>query len=276
MEIDWEQLWIDARKDSILTKYRKDVGVDMWDIGADYYIDAIKGNGYEYGQKRLEAIKGIIKPDFEVLDVGAGPGTLAIPLAKLVKKVTALDPSKGMIKVLEESAVAEGIGNIETVNETWQEVDDAEIGERFDLVITSDVLWQFEDVGKQLMRIHDASRKYCCVILHAGMTDDLVSELWSKIMDKEYDFGIDYIYIYNILYSKGIYANVGVTDSGYTFENSVNDAIGFYEYLFDLYTEITPRIKEIIRNYVLENAVNGVYRRDTKLKSAVMWWKKGI
>lgn len=49
MEIDWEQLWIDARKDSVLTKYRKDVGVDVWDRGSDYYRDAIKRNGYEYG-----------------------------------------------------------------------------------------------------------------------------------------------------------------------------------------------------------------------------------
>ena len=276
MEINWEQLWIDARKDSVLSKYRKDVGIEIWDRGAEEYRDTIKKNGYEYGQQMIDAIKEIIEPDFEVLDIGAGPGTLAIPLAILVKKVTVLDPSKGMIKVLEESAVEEGIENIETINKTWQEVDDTEIKEKFDLVITSNVLWQFEDVGKQLMRIHDASRKYCCVVLHAGVTlkDDLDSELWSKIMEKEYNFGIDYIYIYNILYSKGIYANVNVIDSDYTFEKSVNDAIGYYEGLFDLHTEITPRIKEIIKDCVVANAVNGIYRSESKMKSAVMWWKK--
>ena len=274
MEINWEKLWIAARKNSVLAKYRKDVGIEIWDRGAEDYRDTIKKNGYEYGRQMVDTIKEIIKPDFEVLDIGAGPGTLAIPLAKLVNKVTALDPSKGMLKVLEESAVKDGLSNIETINKTWQEVDDTEIKEKFDLVITSNVLWQFEDVGTQLMRIHDAARKYCCVVLHARLIDDLDSELWSKIMNKEYDFGIDYIYIYNILYRKGIYANVGVIDSGYTFEKSVDDAIGYYEYLFDLYTEITPKLKEMIKEYISENAVNGIYRRESKMKSAVMWWKK--
>ncbi|MBI5875526.1 MAG: class I SAM-dependent methyltransferase, partial [Deltaproteobacteria bacterium] len=36
------------------------------------------------------------------LDVGSGCGTLAIPLAKAGKKVTALDPSPAMIKLLDE------------------------------------------------------------------------------------------------------------------------------------------------------------------------------
>jgi hypothetical protein len=100
------------------------------------------------------------------------------------------------------------------------------------------------------------------------------SELWSRIMNKEYTFGVDYIYIYNILYSKGIYANIEVIDSDFIFEKSVNDAIRYYEYIFGLDTEVTPKVKEIIRDYVVENAVNGVYRRESEVKNAVMWWEK--
>ena len=277
MEINWEQLWIDAKKDSVLSKYRKDIGIERWNREAEEYSDRIKKNGYKYGQQIIGVIKEIIEPDFEVLDVGAGPGTIAIPLAKRVKKVTALDPSKGMIKLLEESAVEAEIENIETQNKTWQKVDDAEIGGKFDLVITSNVLWQFEDVGTQLMRIHDASRKYCCVVHHAGLiNDELWSKMWSEIMNEEYNFDFDtgYIYIYNILYSKGIYANVEVIDSDHTFEKSVDDAVGFYEYHLDQYTEITPGVKEIIKDCIVEHAVNGIYRRESKMKSAVMWWKK--
>ena len=280
MEINWEQLWLEAKRGSVLEKRPEDLEIAVYDRGAEEYRDAIKKKSYEYrqileyGQQIVDVLKDIIKPDFEVLDIGTGPGTLAIPIARLVKNVVALDPSKGMITALEESAVTEGIDNIATINKTWQGVDDAEIREKFDLVISSEVVWQFDDVGTQLMRIHDASRKYCCVILHAGLTDNLDSELWSMIMNKEYNFGIDYIYIYNILHSKEIYANVNVIDSNYTFEKSVNDAIEYYVYLFDLYTELTPRIKKIIKDYIVENAVNGVYHRESKMKSAVMWWKK--
>ncbi len=275
MEINWEQLWMDARKHSVLSKYRKDVGIERWDKSAEDYSDRIKRNGYKYGHQIIAVIKELIKPDFEVLDVGAGPGTLALPLAKLVKKVTALDPSTGMLKLLEENAVAVGVKNIETLNKTWQEVDDAEIREKFDLVISSNVLWQFDDVGTQLMRLHDASRKYCCVVHHAELTiDELWYKMWSEIMNEEYNFDVDYIYIYNILYSKGIYANVKVIDSEHIWEKTVDDAIAYYEHHFDLHTEITPGVKEIIRDCVVGNAVNGVYRSESKTKSAVMWWKK--
>ena len=280
MEINWEELWIEAKKGSVLEKRPEDLEIEIYDRGAEDYRDAVKKKSYEYrqildyGQQMIDVIKEIIKPDFEVLDIGTGPGTLAIPLARLVRKVTALDPSKGMLEVLEESAVAEGIDNIETINKTWQAVNDAEIRERFDLVISSEVVWQFDDVGVQLMRMHDASRRYCCATLHAGLTDDMDSELWSRIMNKEYTFGVDYIYVYNILYSKGIYANVEVIDSDFIFEKSVNDAIRYYEYIFGLDTEVTPKVKEIIRDYVVENAVNGVYRRESEVKNAVMWWEK--
>jgi len=280
MEINWEQLWIEAKKGSVLEKRPEDLEIEIYDRGAEDYRDAVKKKSYEYrqileyGQQMIDVIKEIIKLDFEVLDIGTGPGTLAIPLARLIRKVTALDPSKGMLEVLEKSAVAEGIDNIETINKTWQAVNDAEIRERYDLVISSEVVWQFDDVGVQLMRMHDASKKYCCATLHAGLIDDMDSELWSRIMNKEYTFGVDYIYIYNILYNKGIYANVKILDSNYTFEKSVNDAIRNYEYIFGLHTEVTPKIKKIIKNYVVENAVNGVYRRESEVKNAVMWWEK--
>ena len=280
MEINWEQLWIEAKKNSVLSRYYKsveDIGVEeYWDRDARDYSDTIKRNDYEYGQRIIEVIKGIVNPDFEVLDVGAGPGTLAIPLAKMVKKVTALDASKEMLWVIEESAAERGIENIETINRKWQAVDDTEIKEKFDLVISSEVLWQFEDVGDQLMRMHAASRKYCCVTLYAGaiVADGFYSDLWTMITNEEYNMGIDYVYIYNILYSRGIYANVNVIAPKSFIEKPVNDAISYYERLLEAEREITPRVKKIIEDYVLAKTVNGIYRGENKTKEAVMWWEK--
>ena len=103
MEINWEQSWIDAKRGSVLEKRPENQGLEIYNRGAEEYRDAIKKKSHEYlqvleyGQQIIGVIKDIIKPDFEVLDIGTGPGTLAIPLAKVVKNVTALDPSKGMI-----------------------------------------------------------------------------------------------------------------------------------------------------------------------------------
>ena len=48
MEIDWEKLWSDARKDSAQSKYRKDVVEWRGDITAEDYRDSIQRNDYEY------------------------------------------------------------------------------------------------------------------------------------------------------------------------------------------------------------------------------------
>lgn len=38
MKMNWERLWIDAKKGSVLyEKYRRDVGTDRWSIGAKDY-----------------------------------------------------------------------------------------------------------------------------------------------------------------------------------------------------------------------------------------------
>lgn len=57
-----------------------------------------------------------------LLDVGCGPGTLALPLAGRLDRVVALDYSAGMLRALSERAQAKGITNIETHHLAW--VDD--------------------------------------------------------------------------------------------------------------------------------------------------------
>lgn len=130
MEINWEQLWLESKRGSVLEKRPEDLEIAVYDRGAEVYSAAIKEKNHEYrqileyGQQIVDVLKDIIKPDFAVFDIGTGPGTLVIPLAKVVKTVVALDHSKGLINALEESAVADGIANIATITKTWQEVDD--------------------------------------------------------------------------------------------------------------------------------------------------------
>lgn len=61
--------------------------------------------------------------DMSVLDVGAGPGTYAIPLAKRVKKVTATDFSAEMLEQLHLQASKEKVTNIKTSEGRWLALD---------------------------------------------------------------------------------------------------------------------------------------------------------
>src|SRR5262245_58903648 len=51
----------------------------------------------------LAALRALLRPEESLLDIGAGGGRMALPLARVVREVIAVDPSRGMVKMLEES-----------------------------------------------------------------------------------------------------------------------------------------------------------------------------
>jgi 16S rRNA A1518/A1519 N6-dimethyltransferase RsmA/KsgA/DIM1 with predicted DNA glycosylase/AP lyase activity len=50
-----------------------------------------------------------IKQGARVLDIGAGPGTLAVPLSKSGCEVTAVEPSEAMVASLEDYRTVKGL-----------------------------------------------------------------------------------------------------------------------------------------------------------------------
>lgn len=56
-----------------------------------------------------------------LLDVGCGPGTLALPLAARLRRITAIDYSPRMLAALQERATAAGITNVDTLLCSWDD-----------------------------------------------------------------------------------------------------------------------------------------------------------
>ena len=56
-----------------------------------------------------------------LLDVGSGPGTLALPLARRLDRVVALDYSARMLDTLRDAARAQGVANVATVHRAWED-----------------------------------------------------------------------------------------------------------------------------------------------------------
>ena len=67
----------------------------------------------------LQALLTLASPGETWLDLGAGGGRYAVPLAHRVAKVLAIEPSAGMRRVLAESMEQNGIDNIEVYPERW-------------------------------------------------------------------------------------------------------------------------------------------------------------
>ncbi|EQB39938.1 hypothetical protein M947_04975 [Sulfurimonas hongkongensis] len=139
-----------------------------------------------------------IDKDDVVLDVGCGPGTLAIPLAKKVKRVIAIDFSRKMLDELESFAEAEGITNITTYHMGWDD-DWSEI-EAVDIVVASRSI-EVLDIEAALLKISNLARKACYVSYMAG--GSFVDMKILDYIDKTIVTKPDFWYLPIILYKEG-------------------------------------------------------------------------
>jgi ubiquinone/menaquinone biosynthesis C-methylase UbiE len=108
----------------------------------------------EYAPRVAETVAGLpLGPSSRVLDIGAGPGTLALPIAPLVREVVAVEPAEGMVSVLEEHLARDGITNVRTVRKRWEEIDPAtDLELPFDIVIASFSI-TMEEIEVALMKM---------------------------------------------------------------------------------------------------------------------------
>jgi SAM-dependent methyltransferase len=93
----------------------------MWtDRTAAWYRRAAERG--DYATRVLDAIGPRLEACRTALDVGAGCGALAIPLARRGLAVTALEPAPAMARALRRWAAEAGLGNVAVVEAAWGEV----------------------------------------------------------------------------------------------------------------------------------------------------------
>jgi CTP:molybdopterin cytidylyltransferase MocA len=88
----------------------------------DHYApvsDLFRDDPRRRGDAILEALVALARPGDTWLDVGAGAGRYAFPLALAVREVIAVDPSPSMVAALEDGRRAHGIANVRVVEGRW-------------------------------------------------------------------------------------------------------------------------------------------------------------
>ncbi len=145
-----------------------------------------------------------------VLDIGAGPGTLAIPFAQKAAHVTAVEPAEGMCSVMREKMAEFGVKNISIVQKRWEDVDvEKDLQPPYDVVIASFSLGM-QDIRAAIEKMMQASSRYVYLYHFAGETswDRQWQELWPELHGREYQPGPKCDVLYNVLYQMGIYPHI--------------------------------------------------------------------
>jgi len=267
--INWNELWKLMRLSSPL---RKSLEEDAGSRGDKYAKrcneSMMQSQSREQTEKQIAKME--LNPEYTVLDIGSGPGRFAIPIAKRVKTVTAIDPSKGMLAYLQENMEKEDVKNVVCVNKRWEDIELGVDIEPHDVVIASYSLGMF-DVQEALAKIDAAAKRYVYLYTSAGRWMD--EELGKAIYGERDLAWADYIYLYNILHDMEIYANVEISDSEFEQQyNSLDEVVNYWKEVYNIPSEKKGILREHFSRMLVED--NGTLCLKRKSKSAMLWWRK--
>ena len=216
--------------------------------------------------KRLQ-----LKPEYTVLDLGAGAGRLAIPIAKRVKHITAVEPSTLMFNFLKSNTKKANIQNITAINRSCEELILEEEIQPHDVVFASYSLFM-EDIADVLQQMNKLANKSVYIFLSASqwMSDELQQIVNNRVSPIKSG---DYVYIYNILHDLGILANTEIWDSESTYYyESLDDAVTKFGDSYDLGPDKKPELKLYLSKHLVEEKGKLLLKQDRKV--AMIWWTK--
>ena len=239
-------------------------------LKAEWYLKGLKHSTLP--KVALPVITGKAKGARTFLDIGSGPGTLAIPLAKAGLSVTALDASAAMIALLTEEVKKKGLKRIKPVHSAWGEVKLTP----HDAVLCSNIPALVKEEPSFLAEAIALAKKYVFIIESAdpGADKFYYKELYPLLFGKDFGPRSDYIKTYDRLHSMGIYANVEIIE--YDFDQpfaDLDEAMLFWkEYMGIVTAEHDAKLRKFLSKRLVRKG-KGLLAKFHK-RSAIMWWKK--
>ena len=156
--------------------------------GADFYAPVrsiFRADPDRTDDAVLEHLRGLTRPADVWIDIGAGAGRYALPIARLVREVIAVDPSAGMLGTLREGAAESGIPNARAIEGRWPPSADlrAALGPDpvADVALIAHVGYDVEDIGPFVDAMEAASRRLCIAVMMDRQPGSLAEGFWPPV-----------------------------------------------------------------------------------------------
>ncbi len=233
-----------------------------WDKKALHFSQNVLNSPYT-----KEFTKRVDVSDCEtLLDVGSGPATISLALAKKLKNIYALDYSPTMLELAKQNAKEQNIENLITIDKSWY--DSWEDVPNADIVIASRSM-EVKDIKKALIKLNEKANKRVYITTKVGgsfIDKEILAQIKRDIIPRP-----DYIYLLNTLHTMGIFAKVDFIET----KSSKFDTLDEDEFIQSLkwsLGEISKKEEKILREYF-----NTTYK-NKKAKESLTWafisWEK--
>ncbi|MFA5313402.1 MAG: class I SAM-dependent methyltransferase [Methanomassiliicoccales archaeon] len=270
---DWDREWKAAQDRSPLKVTPRNAAAwrNFWNVDADYYLEEVQKESVLYDKVVERLLKeGWVEETDDVLDIGAGPGTFALPLSNHVRSVTALDEAERMLGVLDEECRRRDIKNISTVHKDWLEHSD---DKGYDLVLSA--LNPAIKTSGDLLRMESAGRSRSCIITACpsnwmGTRNDL----WTKVVGEFLPSDANSVkYPLNILLESQrdleLFRVTADTETRFRSQK----VIDHYTSYFGIFTDMTPEKRQIVKEYVLSRSKDDIFISRRRKCLNMLCWK---
>ena len=178
-----ERLWADRvrRNREQVERFR-----EMPD-GQDFYASVssiFRDDPGRSGDPVLDGLRRHARPDDTWLDIGAGAGRYALPLARSIREVIALDPSRSMLDALREAKVEHSIANVRVVEARWPDGAAApEIAAALpvDVSLIAHVGYDVEAIGPFIDAMERSTSRACLAVLMERNPAVVAEPFWPPI-----------------------------------------------------------------------------------------------
>ena len=138
------------------------------------------------GEPALDGLLGLARGEDTWLDIGAGAGRYALPLALHVHEVIAVEPSGSMRRALRTGLDEHGIHNVRVVAGAWPDALE-ELGPlpAADTALIAHVAYDIEAIGTFLDAMEAAARDRCVAMLTDRSPASVADPFWPLVHGEE-------------------------------------------------------------------------------------------
>jgi CTP:molybdopterin cytidylyltransferase MocA/SAM-dependent methyltransferase len=154
--------------------------------GTDFYAPVtglFRADPTRTDEPALDALLRLVRPGERWLDIGAGAGRYALPIARSLAptggEVIAVDASASMLDGLREIAAEHAIDNVRVVETRWPPADPARFGA--DVALIAHVGYDIEAIGPFVAAMESAAGRLCVAMLMERQPSSIADVCWPPV-----------------------------------------------------------------------------------------------